>query len=90
MRHRQLPQELRERVRRFIHYKWLATRGVDEASILKALPADLRRDINRHLCLDLVRRVKLAFLLSFVLEQLQKLSELHSHLMILLQAIWTN
>uniref|UniRef100_A0ACD5XXV7 Uncharacterized protein n=1 Tax=Avena sativa TaxID=4498 RepID=A0ACD5XXV7_AVESA len=57
MRHRQLPNELRERVRRFIHYKWLATRGVDEASILKALPADLRRDINRHLCLDLVRRV---------------------------------
>ncbi|CAM0913179.1 unnamed protein product [Alopecurus aequalis] len=57
MRHRQLPDELRERVRRFIHYKWLATRGVDEASILKALPADLRRDINRHLCLDLVRRV---------------------------------
>ncbi|KQK19207.1 cyclic nucleotide-gated ion channel 17 [Brachypodium distachyon] len=57
MRHRQLPQELRQRVKRFIHYKWLATRGVDEASILKALPVDLRRDINRHLCLDLVRRV---------------------------------
>ncbi|EMS45588.1 putative cyclic nucleotide-gated ion channel 17 [Triticum urartu] len=57
MKHRQLPPVLRERVRRFIHYKWLATRGVDEASILKALPADLRRDINRHLCLDLVRRV---------------------------------
>lgn len=59
MRHRQLPLELRERVRRFIHYKWLATRGVDEESILKALPADLRRDIKRHLCLYLVRRVPL-------------------------------
>ncbi|CAN6179000.1 unnamed protein product [Urochloa humidicola] len=59
MRHRQLPHELRERVRRFIHYKWLATRGVDEESILKALPADLRRDIKRHLCLYLVRRVPL-------------------------------
>ncbi|KAL6606782.1 hypothetical protein ACP70R_042435 [Stipagrostis hirtigluma subsp. patula] len=59
MRHRQLPRELRERVRRFVHYKWLATRGVDEESILKALPADLRRDIKRHLCLDLVRRVPL-------------------------------
>jgi cyclic nucleotide gated channel, plant len=57
MRHRQLPHELRERVRRFIHYKWLATRGVDEESILKALPTDLRRDIKRHLCLDLVCRV---------------------------------
>nr|CAB3448169.1 unnamed protein product [Digitaria exilis] len=57
MRHRQLPQELRERVRRFIQYKWLATRGVNEESIMQALPADLRRDIKRHLCLGLVRRV---------------------------------
>ncbi|KAF8732946.1 hypothetical protein HU200_015297 [Digitaria exilis] len=59
MRHRRLPHQLQERVRRFIHYKWLATRGVDEESILIALPADLRRDIKRHLCLDLVRRVPL-------------------------------
>ncbi|XP_077238246.1 cyclic nucleotide-gated ion channel 17-like [Tasmannia lanceolata] len=57
MRHRQLPQDLRNRVRRFVQYKWLATRGVDEESILQALPTDLRRDIQRHLCLDLVRRV---------------------------------
>ncbi|WCJ30493.1 cyclic nucleotide-gated channel 14 [Euphorbia peplus] len=57
MKHRQLPQNLRERVRRFVQYKWLATRGVDEESILHALPSDLRRDIQRHLCLDLVRRV---------------------------------
>uniref|UniRef100_A0A0D9VM04 Ion transport domain-containing protein n=1 Tax=Leersia perrieri TaxID=77586 RepID=A0A0D9VM04_9ORYZ len=47
MRHRQLPNELQERVRRFIQYKWLATRGVNEESILQALPADLRRDIKR-------------------------------------------
>lgn len=57
MRHRQLPQDLRARVRRFVQYKWLATRGVDEEVILQALPTDLRRDIQRHLCLDLVRRV---------------------------------
>lgn len=65
MRHRQLPQDLQERVRRFVQYKWLATRGVDEESILHALPSDLRRDIQRHLCLDLVRRVShfLCFLL---------------------------
>lgn len=57
MRHRQLPGDLKERVHRFGLYKWLATRGVDEESILHGLPADLRRDIQRHLCLDLVRRV---------------------------------
>ncbi|KAJ6740678.1 CYCLIC NUCLEOTIDE-GATED ION CHANNEL 15-RELATED-RELATED [Salix purpurea] len=57
MRHRQLPTELQERVRRFVQYKWLATRGVDEESILKSLPMDIRRQIQRHLCLALVRRV---------------------------------
>ncbi|CAF2085291.1 BnaA06g16940D [Brassica napus] len=57
MRHRQLPQELQERVRRFVQYKWLTTRGVDEEAILRALPLDLRRQIQRHLCLALVRRV---------------------------------
>ncbi|KAE8124188.1 hypothetical protein FH972_019094 [Carpinus fangiana] len=57
MRHRQLPPELQERVRRFVQYKWLATRGVDEESILRSLPLDLRRQIQIHLCLALVRRV---------------------------------
>eukprot|EP00257_Ricinus_communis_P015653 XP_015573617.1 cyclic nucleotide-gated ion channel 18 [Ricinus communis] len=57
MRHRQLPPDLQERVRRFVQYKWLATRGVHEESILRSLPLDLRREIQRHLCLALVRRV---------------------------------
>ncbi|KAJ7974548.1 Cyclic nucleotide-gated channel [Quillaja saponaria] len=57
MRHRQLPPDLQERVRRFVQYKWLATRGVNEESILQSLPLDLRREIQRHLCLSLVRRV---------------------------------
>ncbi|GAB4838191.1 Cyclic nucleotide-gated ion channel 17 [Ancistrocladus abbreviatus] len=59
MEHRQLPEDLRQRVCRFVQYKWLTTRGVDEEAILRSLPADLRRDIQRHLCLDLVRRVPL-------------------------------
>jgi len=66
MKHRQLPQFLRERVRRFVQYKWLATRGVDEETILRGLPTDLRRDIQRHLCLDLVRRVCSSQKLIFV------------------------
>ncbi|XP_074267642.1 putative cyclic nucleotide-gated ion channel 16 [Silene latifolia] len=57
MQHRQLPEELRERIRRFEQYKWLATRGVDEESILQSLPLDTRREIQKHLCLGLVRRV---------------------------------
>ncbi|PSR95201.1 Protein CNGC15c like [Actinidia chinensis var. chinensis] len=59
MHHRQLPPELRQSVRKYDQYKWVATRGVDEEALLKGLPMDLRRDIKRHLCLDLVRRVPL-------------------------------
>uniref|UniRef100_A0A2P2NZK9 Uncharacterized protein MANES_11G147300 n=1 Tax=Rhizophora mucronata TaxID=61149 RepID=A0A2P2NZK9_RHIMU len=59
MRHRQLPPELKQAVRKYDQYKWLATRGVDEEALLRGLPLDLRRDIKRHLCLDLVRRVPL-------------------------------
>ncbi|KAE8700827.1 putative cyclic nucleotide-gated ion channel 16 [Hibiscus syriacus] len=59
MRHRQLPPELRQSVRKYDQYKWLATRGVNEEALLKGLPLDLRRDIKRHLSLDLVRRVPL-------------------------------
>lgn len=61
MHHRWLPQDLRERVRRYDQYKWLETRGVDEESIVQTLPKDLRRDIKRHLCLNLVRRVSIRF-----------------------------
>ncbi|XP_020249877.1 putative cyclic nucleotide-gated ion channel 15, partial [Asparagus officinalis] len=59
MRHRQLPLELRQCVRRYHQYKWMATQGVNEEALLRGLPLDLRRDIKRHLCLDLVRRVPL-------------------------------
>ncbi|PKA56984.1 Putative cyclic nucleotide-gated ion channel 9 [Apostasia shenzhenica] len=59
MHHRLLPQELRERVRRYDQYKWLETKGVDEENLVQTLPKDLRRDIKRHLCLALVRRVPL-------------------------------
>ncbi|XP_043716050.1 probable cyclic nucleotide-gated ion channel 5 [Telopea speciosissima] len=59
MHHRMLPQDLRERVRQYDQYKWLETRGVDEESLVQNLPKDLRRDIKRHLCLALVRRVPL-------------------------------
>ncbi|XP_074291717.1 cyclic nucleotide-gated ion channel 1 [Silene latifolia] len=57
MSHRLLPDHLRERIRRYDQYKWQETRGVDEESLLHNLPKDLRRDIKRHLCLDLVTRV---------------------------------
>ncbi|KAJ1398445.1 RmlC-like jelly roll fold [Sesbania bispinosa] len=59
MHHRQLPHYLKQNVRRHDQFRWVATRGVDEEAILRDLPVDLRRDIKRHLCLNLVRQVPL-------------------------------
>lgn len=57
MSHRLLPEDLRERIRRYEQYKWQETRGVDEETLICNLPKDLRRDIKRHLCLALLMRV---------------------------------
>ncbi|XP_021279648.1 probable cyclic nucleotide-gated ion channel 10 isoform X2 [Herrania umbratica] len=57
MSHRMLPKSLRERIRRHEQYKWQETRGVVEETLINNLPKDLRRDIKRHLCLDLLKRV---------------------------------
>ncbi|KAK4483526.1 hypothetical protein RD792_010723, partial [Penstemon davidsonii] len=57
MSHRMLPENLRERIRKYEQYRWLETRGVEEESLIRNLPKDLRRDIKRHLCLTLLTRV---------------------------------
>ncbi|XP_062195712.1 probable cyclic nucleotide-gated ion channel 14 [Phragmites australis] len=55
----QIPDDLRIRISRFLECKWIATQGIEEDSILKQLPVDLRQDIKQYLCLDLVQRVPL-------------------------------
>ncbi|CAA0392923.1 unnamed protein product [Arabidopsis thaliana] len=59
MSHRMLPDDLRKRIRRYEQYKWQETRGVEEENLLRNLPKDLRRDIKRHFCLDLLKKVPL-------------------------------
>ncbi|KAM5555619.1 cyclic nucleotide-gated ion channel 1 [Rosa sericea] len=59
MSHRMLPEKLKERIRRYDQYKWQETRGVEEDTLVRNLPKDLRKDIKRHLCLALVKRVPL-------------------------------
>ncbi|MFQ6619881.1 hypothetical protein Gotur_001170 [Gossypium turneri] len=56
MSHRMLPENLRERIRKYEQYKWQETRGVEEETLIASLPKDLKRDIKRHLCLDLLKR----------------------------------
>lgn len=60
MSHRLLPADLKERIRRYDQYNWQVTRGVDEESVIRNLPGDLRRDIKRHLCLALLMRVSIS------------------------------
>ncbi|OIT38534.1 PREDICTED: cyclic nucleotide-gated ion channel 1-like [Nicotiana attenuata] len=57
MSHRMLPDNLRARIRRHEQYKWQETRGVEEDLLIHNLPRDLRRDLKRHLCWSLVKRV---------------------------------
>ncbi|KAK7275353.1 hypothetical protein RIF29_16466 [Crotalaria pallida] len=57
MSHRMLPDYLKERVRRYEQYKWQENRGVEEETLIRNLPKDLRRDIKRHLCLNLLKKV---------------------------------
>lgn len=59
MSHRLLPEILRGRIRSYEQYKWQETRGVDEEGLIRNLPKDLKRDIKRHLCLNLLMRVPL-------------------------------
>ncbi|KAK4339384.1 hypothetical protein RND71_040846 [Anisodus tanguticus] len=57
MSHRMLPDNLRERIRRYEQYKWQQSRGVDEDYLISNLPKDLKRDVKRHLCWSLLKRV---------------------------------
>ncbi|XP_051117642.1 cyclic nucleotide-gated ion channel 2-like isoform X2 [Andrographis paniculata] len=59
MNHRQLPSHLRRRVKKYEHQIWKMTGGQDENELIKDLPEGLRRDIKRHICLDLIRKVPL-------------------------------
>ncbi|EFH56499.1 ATCNGC3 [Arabidopsis lyrata subsp. lyrata] len=57
MSHRMLPDDLRKRIRKYEQYKWQETKGVEEEALLSSLPKDLRKDIKRHLCLNLLKKV---------------------------------
>ncbi|KAL3737552.1 hypothetical protein ACJRO7_019141 [Eucalyptus globulus] len=57
MLRRMLPEGLKARIRRYEQYQWQETRGVDEESLIRNLPKDLRRDVKRHRCLECLLRV---------------------------------
>ncbi|KAH6767343.1 cyclic nucleotide gated channel 1 [Perilla frutescens var. hirtella] len=52
-----VPPELRLRVRQYEQYRWQQNGGVDEESLIRDLPKDLRMDIKRHQCRRMLIRV---------------------------------
>ncbi|KAL6587546.1 Cyclic nucleotide-gated ion channel 2 [Orobanche minor] len=59
MKRRQLPSQLRHRVRRYERQRWANVGCDDEMELIRDLPEGLRRDIKRFLCLDLIKKVPL-------------------------------
>ncbi|KZV45632.1 cyclic nucleotide-gated ion channel 2-like [Dorcoceras hygrometricum] len=59
MKRRQLPLKLRQRVRHYERQRWTILGGNDGLEFISDLPEGLRRDINRFLCLDLIKKVPL-------------------------------
>ncbi|KAL3680015.1 hypothetical protein R1sor_022971 [Riccia sorocarpa] len=57
MKRRKLPRLLRRRVRRAGRLRWAATEGVVERKLMADLPEDLQRDVQRYLCIELVKKV---------------------------------
>ncbi|CAL1409710.1 unnamed protein product [Linum trigynum] len=52
-----IPEDLKERLKQHEEFRWQRDQGVDIHNVLQSLPRDLRRDITRHLWLDLLRSV---------------------------------
>ncbi|KAL3680018.1 hypothetical protein R1sor_022974 [Riccia sorocarpa] len=64
MKRRKLPVLLRRRVRQAGRFRWVATGGVEERELVADLPEDLQKDVQRYLCLELVKKVRLFELLE--------------------------
>uniref|UniRef100_A0A2C9WDL8 Cyclic nucleotide-binding domain-containing protein n=1 Tax=Manihot esculenta TaxID=3983 RepID=A0A2C9WDL8_MANES len=59
MSRRQLPSNLRRRVRHFDNQRWAIMGGEDDIKWIEELPDGLRRDIKRYICLDLIKKAPL-------------------------------
>ncbi|KAL9409867.1 hypothetical protein AB3S75_048153 [Citrus x aurantiifolia] len=55
---RKLSGNLQQQIKKYQRYIWRETNGVDVENLLSNLPRDLRRNIKRELCLDLLKKVE--------------------------------
>lgn len=75
-----LSENLQQQVKKYQRYIWRETNGVDVENLLNNLPRDLRRNIKRELCLELLRKVSSFLSLAFmpIFSLMYKGIELHS------------
>lgn len=52
-----LSGNLQQQIKKYQQYVWRETKGVDVENLISNLPRDLRRNIKRELCLDLLKKV---------------------------------
>jgi hypothetical protein len=57
MNHRNVPELLQRRVKKWLDYSWSRTQALDEASLLASLPGQLRTEIAIHVHLDTLKKV---------------------------------
>ncbi|KAG2252227.1 hypothetical protein Bca52824_082363 [Brassica carinata] len=57
MSYRKLPENIKERIRKYEDYKWQETRGTEEEALLRSLPKDIRLETKRHFYMKLLKRV---------------------------------
>ncbi|KAH0874067.1 hypothetical protein HID58_071429 [Brassica napus] len=57
MSYRKLPENIKERIRKYEDYKWQETRSTEEEALLRSLPKDIRLETKHHFYMKLLKRV---------------------------------
>lgn len=57
MSYRKLPENIKERIRKYEDYKWQETRSTEEEALLRSLPKDIRLKTKHHFYMKLLKRV---------------------------------
>jgi len=58
MSYRKLPENIKERIRKYEDYKWQETRSTEEEALLRSLPKDIRLETKHHFYMKLLKRVR--------------------------------
>ena len=60
MEHHEIPEQLQDRVKRWLQYSWSRTKALEEEATLGFLPHRLRTEIAIHVHLETLKKVKIS------------------------------